>query len=88
MHLQEFLVEEGVDVKAGQAIAKSGNSGGNGINFSTKNPHLHLEISNNISNAGIKNKLNPLLFLDVKHSHELSSEEKQKQTAAKNKGYK
>jgi len=52
------------DDKAGQQIAKSGNSGKNGANFSTKNPHLHFEISNNISNGGIVNKAN-VTFKDV-----------------------
>ena len=87
MHLQEFLVKAGQTVKAGQVIAKSGHSGGKGVNFSTKNPHLHLEISNNISNGGINNKANPLQFFDIKQADELSADEKQIQTTAKNKGY-
>lgn len=87
MHLSEFLVKENQEVKCGDVIAKSGHSGANGVNFSTKNPHLHLEVSNNVSVGGIEKKCNPILFFNIKYGDELSETDKDKQKAAKEKGY-
>lgn len=87
MHLSEFLVKEGQKVKCGDPIGKSGISGKNGANFSTKNPHLHLEVSNNISVAGINGKCNPILFFDIKHENELTDDDINIQITAQKKGY-
>lgn len=87
MHLSEFLVKENQEVKCGDLIGKSGHSGKRGVNFSTKNPHLHLEVSNNISVGGIEKKCNPILFFNIKYGDELSETDKDKQKAAKEKGY-
>lgn len=87
MHLSESFVEDKQEVKCGDIIGKSGTSGKNGVNFSTKNPHLHLEVSNNVSNGGINQKCNPILFFNIKHEDELSDEDKNKQIKAKEKGY-
>jgi murein DD-endopeptidase MepM/ murein hydrolase activator NlpD len=86
-HLDEFLVELGQEVKCGDTIALSGISGRNGVNFSTKNPHLHFEITNAGPVAGLNGKCNPAMFFDIKNESEMTQSEKQKQLDAKNKGY-
>lgn len=51
MHLDSFMCQDGDQVKAGQVVAKSGNSdGGTGNNTG---PHLHFEVWEGIAEGGL-----------------------------------
>ncbi|MDD5119313.1 MAG: peptidoglycan DD-metalloendopeptidase family protein, partial [Sulfuricurvum sp.] len=69
-HLLERIVDMGAHVKAGQIIGKIGTSG----YTTSKDPHLHFEISNiGQIGGGLNNKVNPAFYVGYKLPNELTS---------------
>lgn len=63
-HLSDVLVSEGDEVRAGQAIARTGASG----NASTRAPHLHLEIRTTMERSrGLTGRVDPAVILGHHH---------------------
>ncbi|WP_276877098.1 M23 family metallopeptidase [Chryseobacterium joostei] len=81
-HLEQVLVEEGVEVGAGKVIAKSGVSG---VEKGTCAPHLHFEIFTTIYavGMGLNYRCNPGFYIHFKAPNEQSQNELnlQKETA-------
>ncbi|MWV63220.1 peptidoglycan DD-metalloendopeptidase family protein, partial [Helicobacter saguini] len=76
-HLEQILVKQGQEVKAGELIGYSGISG-NANN--TKAPHLHLEIKDDAKATGMNNRINPAFYLQAKViESDFTKEEKQEQ---------
>ncbi|WP_411811287.1 hypothetical protein ACLB9Y_14995 [Chryseobacterium scophthalmum] len=67
--------KEGDEVKYDDVIGLTGVSGWNGNNFTTRNPHLHFEISNVGSAPGLNGKCNPSVYFKFKTEEELSKSE-------------
>jgi len=67
--------KEGDEVKYNDVIGLTGVSGWNGNNFTTKNPHLHFEVSNVGSAPGLNGKCNPSVYFKFKTEEELSKPE-------------
>ncbi len=74
-HLQKFEVKLGDEVKAGQLIGKSGTSGYG----TSRDPHLHFEISSSLSGAGLNNRCHPGFYVYYKSEDEMTEEEKEVQ---------
>lgn len=71
-HLREILVKLGDEVLQGDAIGKTGSSGGSRV------PHLHLEIrNNNTQETGLDNTIDPLELLPKINIENLKEEFKQ-----------
>ncbi|SNR31352.1 hypothetical protein [Flavobacterium sp. ov086] len=66
---------EGDEVSYNDIIGLTGISGRNGNNFITRNPHLHFEVSNVGSAAGLNGKCNPSVYFKFKTEDELSQTE-------------
>ncbi len=66
---------EGDEVKYDDVIGLTGVSGHNGNHFTTRNPHLHFEVSNVGSAAGLNGKCNPSVYFNFKTEDELSQKE-------------
>ncbi|WP_157450570.1 peptidoglycan DD-metalloendopeptidase family protein, partial [Chryseobacterium sp. CCH4-E10] len=89
MHLSKFgKFQEGQSVNHDDIIGYTGVSGNNGNNFETKNPHLHFEVNNVGSAAGLNGKCNPLVYFKFKTEPEMSVEDKKLQLEYKNKVWK
>lgn len=85
MHLSKFgKFREGHSVNHDDVIGYTGVSGKNGNNFETRNPHLHFEINNVGSAAGINGKCNPMVYFKFKTESEMSTEDKKLQLEYKN----
>ncbi|REC47173.1 hypothetical protein DRF62_20100, partial [Chryseobacterium piscium] len=67
--------KEGDEVKYNDVIGLTGVSGWNGNNFTTRNPHLHFEVSNVGSAPGLNGKCNPSVYFKFKTEEELSKPE-------------
>lgn len=80
--------KEGDEVKYNDVIGLTGISGNNGSNFTTRNPHLHFEVSNVGSAAGLKGKCNPSVYFKFKTEDELSQKEIDFQNKLKEKEWK
>jgi len=88
-HLQKNdYFKEGDVVKHDDIIGLTGVSGGNGVNFTTRNPHLHFEITNDYTLAGINKRCNPSVYFDFKSENDLTEAEKKYQLKLKNKEWK
>ncbi|KPH13752.1 peptidoglycan DD-metalloendopeptidase family protein [Chryseobacterium sp. ERMR1:04] len=89
MHLSKFgQFKEGESVKYNDVIGYTGISGKNGVNFEAKNPHLHFEVNNVGSKAGIQGKCNPMVYFKFKTEFEMSAVDKKLQLDIKNKIWK
>ncbi|WP_313092085.1 hypothetical protein [Chryseobacterium flavum] len=89
MHLSKFgKFKKGQTVKYNDIIGYTGISGKNGKNFTTRNPHLHFEVNNVSSNAGIDGKCNPMVYFKFKTEFEMTAADKQLQLNIKNKEWK
>ena len=75
-------------VNYNDVIGLTGISGWNGKNFTTRNPHLHFEVSNVGSAAGLKGKCNPSVYFKFKTEDDLSKKEIEYQNKLKNKEWK
>ncbi|CAD7800180.1 Glycyl-glycine endopeptidase LytM [Chryseobacterium aquaeductus] len=77
-HLNEVLIEEGVDVKAGDKIAKTGVSG---VRGGTCAPHLHFEIFTTIYavGRGLSYRCNPGYYVHFKGPAEQTAADKERQ---------
>jgi muramidase (phage lysozyme) len=80
--------KEGDEVKHNDVVGLTGVSGNNGVHFTTRNPHLHFEVSNVGSVAGLKDKCNPSVYFKFKTEDEMSQEEKDYQFKTKEKEWK
>ncbi|PAM92488.1 hypothetical protein B4N84_22535 [Flavobacterium sp. IR1] len=78
----------GDEVEYDDIIGLTGISGWNGINFSTRNPHLHFEVSNVGSAPGLEGKCNPSVYFKFKTEDELSQNEINFQNRLKEKEWK
>ena len=67
--------KEGDIVEYNDVIGLTGVSGWNGKNFTTRNPHLHFEVSNVGSAPGLNGKCNPSVYFHFKTEDELSRSE-------------
>lgn len=89
MHLSKFgSFREGDDVEHDSVIGYTGISGKNGNNFQTRNPHLHFEINNVGSAAGIASKCNPQVYFKFKTEQDMTAADKELQLEFKNKVWK
>ncbi|WP_250255094.1 hypothetical protein [Chryseobacterium sp. Marseille-Q3244] len=80
--------KEGDEVKYNDVIGLTGISGGGGKNFTTRNPHLHFEVSNVGSASGLNGKCNPSIYFKFKTEDELSKTEMDFQNKLKEKEWK
>ena len=89
MHLSKFgKFKEGDIVEHDDIIGYTGVSGNSGKNFTTRNPHLHFEISNVGSKGGLKGKCNASVYFKFKSENDLSKEEREYQKSIKDKEWK
>src|SRR5690606_35398047 len=82
-HLKERKVTIGDIVNAGKIIGLTGTSGENGVPFSAKNPHLHIEIMNVEKQAGLDKKCNPGVYLTYKDEDSLTTSDIAEQEEAR-----
>ncbi|SIS64931.1 Peptidase family M23 [Chryseobacterium ureilyticum] len=80
--------KEGDEVEYNDVIGLTGISGWKGKNFTTRNPHLHFEISNIGSAKGLDGKCNPSVYFKFKTEDELSQSEINFQNKLKDKEWK
>ncbi|HEX8576825.1 MAG TPA: hypothetical protein VF677_11080, partial [Flavobacterium sp.] len=77
--------KEGDEVKHDDIVGLTGVSGYSGANFTTRNPHLHFEVSNVGSVSGLDNKCNPAVYFQFKTEDEMTEDEKDYQLKIKEK---
>ncbi len=80
--------KEGEIVEHNAVIGLTGISGENGVNFSTRNPHLHFEVNNVGSSPGLEGKCNPSVYFKFKTADQLSKSEIDFQNKLKEKEWK
>lgn len=80
--------KEGDPVEYDDVIGLTGISGWGGKNFTTRNPHLHFEVSNVGSAPGLNGKCNPAMYFHFKTENELSKNEIDFQNKLKEKEWK
>lgn len=80
--------KEGDPVEYNDVIGLTGISGWGGKNFTTRNPHLHFEVSNVGSAPGLNGKCNPAMYFHFKTENELSKNEIDFQNKLKEKEWK
>jgi len=74
MHLSKNdFFQKGDVVKPNDVIGLTGISGEYGVNFKTRNPHLHFEITNSFDKRGINLRCNPAVFFDFLSESDLST---------------
>lgn len=89
MHLSKFGdFKDGDPVNHDSIIGYTGISGNNGKNFETRNPHLHFEVNNVGSAAGIASKCNPQVYFKFKTEADMTAADKELQLKYKNKLWK
>jgi len=85
-HLQKNdYFKKGDIVKHDDIIGLTGVSGKKGVNFTTRNPHLHFEVNNVGSVGGTEKKCNPSVYFNFKAENDLTEVEKKYQLKLKNK---
>ncbi|MFC3160735.1 Predicted chitinase [Chryseobacterium arachidis] len=77
--------KEGDIVEHDSVIGLTGVSGWKGKHFTTRNPHLHFEVSNVGSASGLNGKCNPSVYFKFKTEDELSKAEIEYQNKIKEK---
>lgn len=80
-HLSQSDVKIGDKVKAGQVIGKTGVTGNAN---KTKAPHLHFEVAFDLKGKGLENRVNPIMYFDIKTEKEMTAKEKNEQKQATN----
>lgn len=86
MHLSKNdFFKVGDIVKPNDVIGLTGITGKNGVNFKTRNPHLHFEITNDWTVSGIELRCNPAVFFDFLSENELTANEIEFQNKLKEK---
>ncbi|KMQ49579.1 peptidase, M23 family [Chitinispirillum alkaliphilum] len=84
MHLSKNdFFKQGEEVGPNDIIGLTGISGRGGANISTRNPHLHLEITNDINTFGFDKRCNPCIYFPIKTEHDLTPEDKSFQNLIK-----
>jgi muramidase (phage lysozyme) len=77
--------KEGDTVEYDSIIGLTGISGNNGNNFTTRNPHLHFEVTNIGSAIGLNQKCNACVYFNFKTEDEMTEADKDYQLKTKEK---